>query len=139
MPYVITTATQKIFGLMRRIWALPGGSSAGKTIGALQVLIDKAQSDKIKTVTSIVSESMPHLRKAAMRDFMNIMQEQNYWKDSAWNATNSIYTFETGSIIEFFGADESEKVKGPRRQRLFINEANNVKFETFNQLEIRTD
>jgi phage terminase large subunit len=139
MPYIITTAVQKINQLSKRIWALPGGSSAGKTIGTLEILIDKAQTDKTKTITSVVSESMPHLRKAAMRDFQNIMQEHNYWKEASWNATNSIYTFETGSIMEFFGADESEKVKGPRRQRLFINEANNVKFETFNQLEIRTD
>lgn len=138
MPYIITTATQKIFSLSKRIWALPGGTSAGKTIGVLQVLIDKAQRDKTATITSVVSESMPHLKRGAIRDFKSILIEQNYWNDKNWNATDCIYTFETGSIIEFFGADQSDKVRGPRRDRLFINEANNIPFETFNQLEIRT-
>lgn len=136
--FYITQATKKIHSLSKRIWALPGGTSAGKTIGVLQILIDKAQRDTVATVTSIVSESMPHLKRGAIRDFKNILQTQNYWKDSQWNATDCIYTFETGSIIEFFGADQSDKVKGPRRDRLFINEANNIPFETFNQLEIRT-
>src|SRR3990167_686521 len=139
MPFIVTTALKKISQLNKRIWALPGGSSAGKTIGAIEILIDKAQTDKKPTITSIVSESMPHIKRGAERDFKSIMNEQNYWRDQLWNATDHIYTFETGSIIEFFGADQSEKVKGPRRDRLFINEANNVPFNTFTQLEIRTN
>lgn len=138
MPYAITTAVQKLYRLNKRIWAVPGGTSAGKTIGILQILIDKAQTDKTPTVTSIVSESMPHLRRGAMRDFINILQAHNYWKKDNWNATDSIYTFETGSIIEFFGADSGDKLRGSRRDRLFINEANNVTFDAFNQLEVRT-
>lgn len=73
-----------------------------------------------------------------MRDFKKIMQEHRYWKDSRWNATDSIYTFETGSQIEFFSADNSDKLRGSRRDRLFINEANNVSFDAFQQLEVRT-
>lgn len=73
-----------------------------------------------------------------MRDFKNILKGHNYWKDSNWNATDSIYTFETGSQIEFFSADNGDKLRGGRRDRLFINEANNVAFEAFNQLEVRT-
>jgi len=97
-----------------------------------------AQSDKTPTVTSIVSDNMPHLRKGAMRDFLNILKAHNYYEDKLWHATDSIYTFETGSIIEFFGADEDAKVRGPRRDRLFINEANSVEYDVFDQLEIRT-
>lgn len=73
-----------------------------------------------------------------MRDFKKIMQEHRYWKDSRWNATDFIYTFETGSQIEFFSADNGDKLRGARRDRLFINEANNVSFEAFQQLEVRT-
>jgi phage terminase large subunit len=141
MPYIITTATKKIDELVRsgkRIIALPGGTSAGKTIGAEEVLIDLSQTDEKPTVTSIVSESLPHLKRGAIRDFKNIMIEQNYWRDNSWNATDSIYTFPNKSIIEFFGVDQGEKVKGPRRDRLFINEANNTSLEVFNQLEVRT-
>ena len=113
-------------------------TSAGKTIAIVALLIDQAQRDKTPTLTSIVSESFPHLKRGAMRDFLNIMKEQEYYKDAQWNRTDYIYTFETGSTIEFFSADQSSKVRGPRRQRLFINEANNIPFDTFEQLEVRT-
>lgn len=73
-----------------------------------------------------------------MRDFLNIMQAHKYFKDNLWNKTDYTYTFETGSKIEFFSADQPGKVRGPRRDVLFINEANNIPFETFNQLEVRT-
>ncbi len=138
MSYTITTATKKIANLSKRIKAIPGGTSAGKTIGILEVLIDLAQRDKVSTLTSIVAESFPHLRRGAMRDFTSIMKEQGYWRDSLWNATNSIYTFETGSQIEFFSVDQPDKLRGARRNRLFINEANNNPFDAFEQLEVRT-
>jgi phage terminase large subunit len=101
-------------------------------------MIQAAQTDNQPTLTSVVSESIPHLKRGAMRDFKNILKGHNYWKDSNWNATDSIYTFETGSQIEFFSADNGDKLRGGRRDRLFINEANNVAFEAFNQLEVRT-
>lgn len=66
------------------------------------------------------------------------MEAHGYFKADRWDITNSIYTFETGSIIEFFSVDQPDKVRGPRRHRLFINEANNISLETFEQLEIRT-
>lgn len=124
--------------MTKRIRGVCGGTSAGKTISILQILISKAQKDKQPTLTSVVSESFPHLKRGAMRDFKNIMQEHGYWKESAWNATDSIYTFETGSKIEFFSADQPSKVRGPRRDRLFINECNNVAYESFDQLAVRT-
>ncbi len=135
----ITTAIRKIVLLNKRIRAIQGGSAAGKTIGIVCNLIDLAGRDKVPTLTSIVSESFPHLKRGAMRDFQKIMEDRGYWNPSRWNKTDFIYTFETGSKIEFFSADMSDKVRGPRRQRLFINEANNVPFETFEQLEIRTE
>ncbi len=97
-----------------------------------------AQSDTTPTLTSIVSESFPHLKRGVMRDFLNIMEAHNYFVESRWNRTDFIYTFETGSKIEFFSADQPTKVRGPRRDRLFINEANNVPYQTFDQLEVRT-
>jgi phage terminase large subunit len=136
--YSLTTATTKIRQLKKRIRAVPGGTSASKTISILLILIDLAQRDKRSTLTSIVSESIPHLKRGAMRDFKRIMQEHHYWVDARWNATDFIYTFETGSQIEFFSSDNSDKLRGARRDRLFINEANNVSFDAFQQLEVRT-
>lgn len=136
--YIITTATDKLSKLKRRVRGIAGGTSAGKTISILQLLIDRAQRDKRPTLTSVVSETMPHLKKGAIRDFLSILIECGYFRDDRWNKTDSIYTFETGSKIEFFSAEESDKVRGPRRDRLFMNEASNIPFETFEQLEIRT-
>lgn len=136
--YVITTATHKVLSLKKRIRAIQGGTSASKTVSILQDLIDLAQRDKTPKLTSIVSESLPHLKKGAMLDFLSIMKDQDYFKDSRWNKSDFVYTFETGSKIEFFGVDDARKVRGPRRDRGFINEANNVSLETFEQFEIRT-
>ena len=136
--FVITTATDKIMKMEQRIRAVPGGTSASKTISILIYLIARAQSDKAITLTSVVSESFPHLRRGAERDFLNIMQKQGYYKDKLWDKTNHTYTFETGSRIEFFSADSPDKLRGARRDRLFINEANNVPFDAFEQLEVRT-
>lgn len=135
--YSETTATTKILALKKRIRGIAGGTSASKTISILLWLIDYAQSHEGELL-SVVSETMPHLRKGAMRDFENIMKTHSYWKEANWNATNSVYNFETGSIIEFFSADSSDKVRGPRRDVLFLNEANNVSYETYDQLVVRT-
>lgn len=136
--YQITSALRKLLGLKKRIRGVSGGTSASKTISIIQILIDKAQRDERPTLTSITSESLPHLKRGAIRDFLNIMQEHNYFNDNYWNKTDLTYTFETGSKIEFFSLDMPHKVRGPRRDRLFINEANNIPLETFEQLEVRT-
>ncbi len=136
--YQIVTATQKIQNLNKRIRFLQGGTGASKTISALMYLISLAQSDEKPTLTSIVSESFPHLRRGARRDFLDILQSHNYFKNNQWNRTDNLYTFETGSKIEFFSADQPSKVRGPRRDRLFLNECNNIPFEAYEQLEVRT-
>jgi phage terminase large subunit len=134
-----TTATTRVKALKKKIRAVQGGTSASKTISILLYLTAMAQTDKKhKTLTSVVSESIPHLKRGAIRDFKNIMIDHGYWVDSQWNATDSIYTFETGSQIEFFSADQPDKLRGARRDRLFINECNNVAFDAFEQLEVRT-
>lgn len=136
--YIITTATKKISSLTARIRALQGGSSASKTVSTLLYLFDKAGRDTVPTITSVVSETLPHLKRGAIRDFLSILEVQGYFKESRWNRSDFIYTLETGSKIEFFSADQPSKVRGPRRDRLFINEANNIPLETFEQLEVRT-
>lgn len=133
-----TTALRKIAKLDKRYRLISGGTSASKTISILQLLIAMAQSDEKPTLTSVVSESFPHLKRGAIRDFINIMTEHGYFKDDLWNKTDYTYTFETGSKIEFFSADQPGKVRGPRRDRLFCNELNNIHKEAFEQLAVRT-
>ena len=134
----MTTATKKVAEMTSRVRAVQGGTSASKTVSILLNLIHMAQSDETATLTSIVSESFPHLKRGVMRDFLNIMQAHKYYKDNSWNRSDFTYTFETGSKIEFFSVDQPSKVRGPRRDRLFMNEANNTPHESFDQLEVRT-
>ena len=136
--FIQTTALKKILSLKKRLKIIQGGSSAGKTIGVLLIFIDKAQSQK-GYLASVVSETMPHLKRGAARDFIAIMESHGYYNENRWNKTELTYTFETGSKIEFFSADQPAKVRGPRRRDLFINEANNISYETYTQLAIRTD
>ena len=134
-----TTATEKIFKLDKRVRGVAGGTSASKTISIILWMIQRAQQNKHGAETmSIVSETFPHLKRGAMRDFLMIMEQHKYYKDKEWNKTDCIYTFHNGSRIEFFSADQVGKVRGPRRDILFINEANNVSYEVYTQLEIRT-
>lgn len=135
--YKSTSATKKILALTKRIRGVSGGTSASKTISILIWLIGYAQSVKGELI-SVVSESFPHLRRGAIRDFLNIMQAHGYFEDRRWSKTDFTYEFETGSKMEFFSADQPGKVRGPRRQVLFINEANNISYETYSQLEVRT-
>lgn len=97
-----------------------------------------AQSDDKPTLTSITSESFPHLKRGVMRDFLDILNTHGYYREANYNRTDHIYTFESGSQIEFFSSDQADKLRGPRRDRLFINEANNVRLGVFDQLEPRT-
>mgnify|MGYP000936457071 FL=1 len=135
--YQRTQATEKILKLNKRIRVVAGGTAASKTFSIIMWLVDHAQSRPNKLI-SVVSETLPHLKRGAMRDFLNIMENHGYFKDNAWNKSDFTYTFDSGSKIEFFSADQPAKVRGPRRDILFINEANNVPYETFVQLEIRT-
>lgn len=139
--YTAVTATQKLLKLDKRIRAAAGGTSASKTISILLILIDKAQTaanNQEQLLISVVSESLPHLKRGVMRDFINIMEGHKYFKETSWNRTDFIYSFGPNVRMEFFGVDTPDKVRGPRRDILFMNEANNCPFESFEQLEVRT-
>lgn len=137
--------TTRTFAKIAEVWArnpryidCGGGARSGKTFSILQILSLVVPCDGNPTVNSVVSETGPHLSRGAIRDFKEIMAADERWDDNAWNKTQNIYTFPNGSIIEFFSADQPGKVLGPARDRLFINEANNVGYETARQLIVRT-
>jgi phage terminase large subunit len=132
-----TTAIRKLYALKKRKKVIQGGTSAGKTFGILPILIDRC----IRTPyleTSVVSESIPHLRRGAMKDFLKIMIETNRFRDNQWNRSSLKYTFTNGSYIEFLSVEQPDKLRGARRNVLYVNEANNVPFEAYTQLSIRT-
>jgi phage terminase large subunit len=136
MKVINTTAKRKIESLTQRKRVIQGGTSASKTFSILCVLIKQAC--RKKTEISIVGETVPHLRRGAIRDFIKIMIAKGIFVPARWNKTLLTYQFANRSTIEFFSADQEARLRGARRQVLFINEANNIDFESYYQLAIRT-
>jgi len=132
-----TTSINKILSLKKRVKIIQGGTSAGKTFGILPILIDKAIRYP-NTEISVVAESIPHLRRGALKDFLKVMKWTNRYIDEQFNKSLLTYQFKNGSIIEFFSADDSSKLRGARRDVLYINECNNVTFDAYLELSIRT-
>jgi phage terminase large subunit len=117
-----------------------GGTSSSKTWSILQLLVLIAKYAKGPFLISIVSESLPHLKRGCIRDFQSILGSE--WDERCYNKTEHVYTFDPANpkgVIEFFPADEPSKMRGGRRKVLFINEANNVQYEAFKELDIRTE
>lgn len=135
--FKVTTAIRKILALKKRIKIIQGGTSAGKTFGILPILIDKAARHSGLEI-SVVAETIPHLRRGALKDFLKIMRWTNRYIDANFNKSLLRYEFANGSVIEFFSADDASKLRGARRDVLYINECNNVTFESYNELAIRT-
>jgi len=113
-----------------------GGTRSGKTYSIIQLLIQIAQ--KEKCVISIVSKTLPHLKRGAIRDFQKIMTDWNCFEEKSFNKSELIYRFSNGSFIEFFSADDSAKLRGPGRDYLFINEVNLLSYDEWIQLTLRT-
>jgi phage terminase large subunit len=132
-----TTAQEKIASLRKRVRIVQGGTSSSKTFSIIPLLIFYAVETPNSEI-SIVSESIPHLKRGAVKDFINIMLMTGNFKDSNFNKSDLKYRFSNGSFIEFFSADQPDKLRGARRDVLFVNECNNIPFEAYNQLAIRT-
>lgn len=116
-----------------------GGTSSSKTYSILQFLIQLAEKTKEPLLISIVSETLPHLRKGCIRQFFEILGEIQD-NNKGWSKTQFTYKRPNwkGSF-EFFGADDEGAARGPRRQVLFINEGNNVRWDVARNLDSRTD
>ena len=120
----------------KRIIINQGGTSSSKTYSIVQALIAIVIYSIKPLLISIVSESVPHLKRGVIRDFEVIMGDT--YDSSLYNMTDRIYYFPGGSIIEFFSADDPARLRGGRRDILYLNEANNIKKEAFQELDVRT-
>jgi phage terminase large subunit len=114
-----------------------GGSRSSKSYSVVQLLIHIALSNP-NTRISMVSHSLPHIKRGVYRDFKNILEQWNIWDEKDFRYTDFIYTFKNGSYIELFGLEDPDKAKGPARDILFVNEANLISKALFDQLLIRT-
>jgi phage terminase large subunit len=131
-----TNVFDKNFESEKRLVINQGGTSSSKTWSILQILLIHAVK-RDNLVISVVSETLPHIKRGAMRDFMIMLKNEGLYNQQMHDKTNNAFHFGS-SFIEFFGADSDDKVRGPRRDILFLNECNNVNEATFDQLEVRT-
>lgn len=135
MEFIRTEAVNKILAMRKRKRIVQGGTSAGKTGAILAILINRcARTPNLEV--SIVSESVPHLKRGALKDFIKIMKATNRWIEDSYNKSDRIYRFQNGSYMEFFSP---ESILGARRDVLYINECNRgITFSDYHQLTIRT-
>lgn len=115
-----------------------GGTRSSKTYSICQLLIVYCLNNPGKLV-SVVRKSFPSLRATVYRDMVEILTEYKLYDIKQHNKTDNIFTFHNGAKIEFFSLDDSQKIRGRKRDLLFMNEANELDFEEFNQLNFRTN
>ena len=117
--------------------SLQGSSRSSKTYSNVQWLIRMCH-DFENTTVSVVRKTMPALKRSVYRDFKEIMIDWGYWDKKCMNQTDWIYTFPNGSWIEFFSCEDEQKLRGSKRKILFVNEANEISFLEWQQLQMRT-
>ena len=114
-----------------------GGSRSSKTYSIIQLLIFLCLTTP-KIQVSIVRKSFPSLRGSVLRDFIEIMNVLGLYEVDKHNKTEQLYTFNNGATIEFFSIDTAQKVRGRKRDICYCNEANELDFDDFQQLSLRT-
>lgn len=139
MPIALTTSTKKIRDCLFEptfYKVIQGGASASKTFSIMILLVSYAESYPNSLIT-VAGMTYNHLATGTIRDMKKILEETNRWEPERYNKTEKIYYFPNGSQIEFLSVDNMTS-RGPRRDVLFVNEANGISYETFDQLATRT-
>lgn len=139
MKYSLTTTLEKIQALEdsgKRTWVVQGGTSAGKTVAILCYILDWAIRNSNKKCT-VVSDTLPHLRDGAMSDFLDICRETGALERADWSKTLNELTLPNHSTIQFRSV-ELMGAHGPRRDLLYVNEANSIRWDTYRELAKRT-
>jgi phage terminase large subunit len=122
----------------RRFIINEGGSRSSKTYSLCQLMIIYCLQNNNKVV-SVIRKTFPALRATVLRDFIEILKEIGLYKQEAHNKSEHIYTFANGSMVEFFSVDDEQKIRGRKRDIAWCNEANELYFDDFNQLNLRTE
>ena len=115
-----------------------GGSRSSKTYSLCQLVIVYCLQNKGKVV-SIIRKTFPALRATVLRDFTEILKDLGIYSLEAHNKSEQIYTFPNGSMVEFFSVDDEQKIRGRKRDIAWCNEANELYFDDFTQLNMRTE
>jgi phage terminase large subunit len=115
-----------------------GGSRSSKTYSLCQLMIIYCLQNNNKVV-SVIRKTFPALRATVLRDFIEILKEIGLYKQEMHNKSEHIYTFANGSMVEFFSVDDEQKIRGRKRDIAWCNEANELYFDDFTQLNMRTE
>lgn len=115
-----------------------GGTRSGKTYSTLQLLYLILLGSRENLMISVVSRSLPHLKRGCLRDWEAILDSQGRAGLVEINKTDLIYTFKNNNKIEFFSADNAGKLHGAARDILYVNECNYIDQEKIKQLFVRT-
>lgn len=116
-----------------------GSSRSGKTYNTLLWLIGFVVNNPLFVYkVSVVRATLPALKGSVLEDFKAILKRMNRWKEQSFNKTDLIYTFDNGSTFEFFSSDNEQKLRGRKRDILFVNEANEITQIMWQQLKMRT-
>ena len=115
-----------------------GGSRSSKTYSLCQLMIIYCLQNNNKVV-SVIRKTFPALRATVLRDFIEILKEIGLYKQEAHNKSEHIYTFANGSMVEFFSVDDEQKIRGRKRDIAWCNEANELYFDDYTQLNMRTE
>lgn len=115
-----------------------GGQWSGKTVGILQTLATLCN-EETEGITTVTSMSMPHLKGGALRDFEMFVYPEFKKAIKQYHKTDHIFTFRSGSQLEFKSFENEQTGRGGKRKRLFINEANSFPYMLFFQLDSRSD
>lgn len=121
----------------KRITIEQGGTRSGKTYNILIWLIFGYCANNKGKVVTVARKTYPALRTSAMRDFFEILRNNNLYSEEYHNKSNSEYSL-NGNLIEFISLDQPQKVRGRKRDMLYINEANELFWEDWQQLVFRT-
>ena len=114
-----------------------GSSRSAKTTSIIIWLCVYAQSHD-NTSISIVRETLPALKGSVLRDFVWAMRLLGLWEEKRFKKGDLIYEFDNGSFVEFFSCSDEQRLRGRKRNILFVNEANELSFLEWQQLQMRT-
>jgi len=135
--YKTTTSFSHIASLQKAIRVIQGGKGCSKTISILQIFIFLAMSVRKNLILSVVAQSLPNLKSGAYRDFEKLLKDMGVYSKFQVNKTDKTFKFGSNTI-EFFSVDSEASRLGSRRTHLYVNEADNIHFETFLELQGRT-
>ena len=131
-----TNVFHKAYGSKTRITCLQGGTRSSKTYSLCQLFIVKCLEETGKVFT-ICRKTLPALKATAYRDVLNILKELDLYDEANHNKSELSYKL-NGNLLEFISIDQSQKIRGRKRNYLWLNEANEFNFEDWQQLILRT-